>query len=225
MTGLITRKENESCQPCVTSKLTRASHPSRSTQIADENTFILNIDTYGPFRSPSLGGSRYFVLCVESFSNYKIVEFAGDKSEIPDLVKRIINQVELESGRPVRSIVTDNGSEYVNALDCFLSNRGIMHQRSAPYTNEQNGMAERANRSILDSARRLISDSELPRTLWVEAVNCAVYTANYLLAPNKNKTRFELYWKAKPDVRHLRVFGQPAIVLLNKNKRESKWCP
>lgn len=226
VTGLkIDSSRSDHCDDCIAGKITRASHPSRSTIRASSSSAVLQIDTCGPMNIESLGGSKYFVLAIEEMSNYKIIKFVRFKSEIPDVVKEIINQVEIESKRPVKLIQTDNGSEFLNSnLKIFLTDKGILHERSVPFTPEQNGSVERANRVVIEGIRTLIHDSKLPECLWAEAASTVVYTTNRLFGPkSSDKTRYELYHSFRPDVRNLRTFGEPVYVNLPKSKRESKF--
>lgn len=134
------------CYACGTGKLCRSHHPSRRGSRADEETAVLHIDTVGSMRGTSPGGSRYFILGTEEYSNYKMIETLSMKSIVPDSVKRMINKTEIISKRPVKCIVTDDEIEYTNHdLENFLKRRGIAHSYAASYTSEQNGRAERAN--------------------------------------------------------------------------------
>lgn len=216
--------EKDKCEDCFKGKQTRTTHPSRSCIKASEDAAVLHIDTCGPISTESLGGSKYFVLAVEEFSNYKLIDFVKNKSEIADVVKRMISRVELESRRPVKMIQTDNGTEFINSnLENFLLDKGILHEKVATYTPEQNGSVERANRTIIQGIRTLLSDSKLPEELWAEAAGSIVYTTNRLLSPRcKDKTRFELYWQRKPDVSNLQPFGKQALTLIPKPKRDGK---
>lgn len=147
-----------------------------------------------------------------------------DKSSVKDVVKCIVNQVTVESGRMVARIITDNKSEYVNEeLRSWLAGRGILHSVSAPYTPQQNGTSERAIRAIKEGARTQLIRSKLPTFLWAEAAAATVYALNR--APSRRdklKSRYEIYYGYKPDVGNLRVFGQMAVVKDNDSKL-SKW--
>jgi len=77
-----------------------------------------------------------------------------------------------QSGHRCRVVRTDNGTEYVNAeLKQFFTARGIIHQTSVAYTPEQNGAAERLNRTLLERVRAMLTDAGLPGALWAEAVS------------------------------------------------------
>lgn len=108
----ISNNERHECRACIVGKLCRVHHPQRIQIKANESTAILHIDTVGLMKRTSIGGPRYFILATEECSGYKLFETLGSKGSIPDAVKRMINQAELESERPVKSIMTDNGTEF-----------------------------------------------------------------------------------------------------------------
>lgn len=222
--GLVFKEDADKCEDCPLGKICRASHPSRNHILASETVAVLHLDTCGPIAETSLGGHKYFVLATEEFSDYKLIGFASSKDEIPSLVKKMISQVTLESKRPVKLIVTDKGTEFCNRdLSSWLSSNAILHRTTVQYTPQQNGRAERANRTIIEGVRTLLNGTKLPECLWAEAANTVVYTSNRLLSPRNNgKTRFELYFNSVPDVSNLRVFGQRAIVRIPDNARSGK---
>lgn len=153
----ISNVQKPECEACVMGKICRVHHPERHNIKANENSAVLHIDTVGPMRTTSLGGARYFVLSVEEYSGYLYFDTFESKDQIPDGVKQIINKAELESGRPVKKIITDNGTEFKNtSLGNWLEKRGIIHDYSTAYTPKQNSRAERANRTILDGIRTLL---------------------------------------------------------------------
>lgn len=223
--------QTNKCEDCAYGKICRAHHATRSRIVASSSAAVIHFDTVGPIDVPSLGNSKYFVLATEEFSNYKLIEFVQSKEEITNIVKRIITQVELESNRPVKQILSDNGSEYVNHnLSSWLQDKGILHEKSATYTPEQNGTAERANRTIIEGTRVLVQrikaklGATLAEQLWAEAAQTTVYTTNLLLSPrDQTKSRYELYTGRVPSVEHLKIFGQEAIIRRNDHEQTSKF--
>ena len=88
------------------------------------------------------------------------------------------------------------------------------------YTPEQNGVAERKNRTIVEAARAMLCDQGLPKFLWGEAVNTAVYIQNR--CPHSDldsKTPEEVFSSKKPNVPHFRFFGCPVYFHVPKEKR------
>lgn len=112
----ITNNAEQECESCINGKLCRTSHPSREHIKASESTAVLDIDTVGPMKVTSLGGSRYFVLATEEYSGYLLAETLSAKSFVADAVKQIINRTEIESGRLVKGLLTDNGTEYTSDI-------------------------------------------------------------------------------------------------------------
>lgn len=128
----------------------------------------------------------------------------------------------------------DNGKEYTSVeFDLFCEEAGIEHQLTAPYTPEQNGVSERRNKYVMEMARRMLQEKELPKIFWAEAANTLVFLQNRL--PTKvleNKTPFEAWYGYKPSLRFLKVFGcvcfvyVPKINVTNSTRRQfqaSSW--
>lgn len=132
--------------------------------------------------------------------------------------------MEKQTGKPIKSIRTDNGREYVNReLKNFLHKAGIRHQQTVPYSPEQNGLAERMNRTIVERAKSMMFDAELPKKYWAEAVATAVYLINRSPASGiDGRTPEEMWIGQSPNLKHLRVFGCKAMAQIFK-ERWQKW--
>ena len=90
--------------------------------------------------------------------------------------------VENSSGKRLKTLRTDNGGEYVsNKFDSYLKEEGIHHELTVPKIPEQNGVAERLNRTLVEIARSMLLDAKLPKKYWGEAVCTAVYLKNDVL--------------------------------------------
>lgn len=152
------------CEPCVLGKQHRVSHPQRSTSRGKHPGEILHFDTVGPMPEKSLGGASYYVLCKDSYSNYRHVFFVDSKALIADQVKQIISLTSIQTGQDVKQICTDNGTEYLSSnLSVFLNQKGIVHTTSATYTPEQNGFIERDIRTVAEMARAMRIRAGLPK--------------------------------------------------------------
>ncbi|MCO5548009.1 hypothetical protein L7F22_001465 [Adiantum nelumboides] len=104
---------------------------------------------------------------------------------------------------------TDRGGEYMSgAFKDFLGKKGIKHQCTMPYTPQQNGVAERKNRSLMEMARCMLKAKSLPHKLWMEAVACAAHVLNRCpTRALKTITPYESWYDRKPSVSYLHVFG------------------
>lgn len=101
--------------------------------------------------------------------------------------------------------------------------KGINLETTAPYTPEQNGRAERDNRTLVESARAMLHAKNLPICLWAEAINTACYTLNRTpTSCNQGKTSYEMWTGRKPRLDHIKVFGSEAYVHVPKQSRK-KW--
>jgi hypothetical protein len=131
----------------------------------------------------------------------------SNKSGTQPLLKSFFLFVRTQFNVNIKIICTDNGSEFLSMKDFFLNNR-VEFQRSCMYTPQQNGVVERKHRHILNIARALRFQYNLPLSFWGECVLTAVYLINRLPTPLLNqKSLFELLYNKLPTYFHLRVFG------------------
>jgi len=101
------------------------------------------------------------------------------KNEVLRCFQDFHKLVENQFNTRIRIIRTDNGKEYVNNIfGAYLSEHGIIHQTTCPDTPSQNGVAERKNRHLLEVARSMMFQMNVPKYLWSEAVLTAAYLIN-----------------------------------------------
>ena len=117
--------------------------------------------------------------------------------------------VKKSSGEKIKTLRSDNGGEYTSKeFEDYLKKNGIRHERTVPKTPEQNGVAERMNRTLVETVRAMLSDSKLPKKFWAEALSTASYVRNW--SPTtavKAMTPYEVWKGKKPNVNHLRILG------------------
>lgn len=130
--------------------------------------------------------------------------------------------VETQSEKKIKGIRSDRGSEYASQeFIKFLEEAGIQRQLTVSYTPQQNGVAERRNRTLLEMARSMLKTQGMPDKFWSEAVFTAAYLQNRLSTKSLNKqTPLEVWSNHKPSVSHLRVFGCICHVLVPEEKRK-----
>ena len=125
--------------------------------------------------------------------------------------------IENKFGRKMKILRSDNGREFCNkGMDEYLEKCGMQQETTAAYNPEQNGKAERDNRTIVESARTMIIAKNLPLTLWAEAINCAVYVLNRTVWTIGAVTPYEAWTGKIPNLKHLRIFGSDADVRIPK---------
>lgn len=217
-TKAIEEAKHKVCEPCALGKQTRNPFPTSVTKTT-EPLQLVHMDVCGPMEE-SLGGSRYLATLLDDYSGLSCVIPIKSKDEVADVVPKIMNVLENQAGRKVKIVRTDRGGEYVNhKLSRYFSDKGIIHQKTAPYTSQQNGVAERLNRTIMEKVRSMLADSKRSTKLWAEAAATANVLRNRSPSQGKTKTPWELFFGVKPDISGLRVFGCTAYVQVPAHQR------
>ncbi|KAC9222872.1 hypothetical protein E3N88_46171 [Mikania micrantha] len=181
-------------------------------------------DLFGPINVKSIGGESYCFVVTDDFSRFSWVLFLKTKSETYENFVLLVNRLETLYKLRVRRVRSDNGTEFKNQnMEAFCDSKGIQQQFSAPYEPQMNGVAERKNRTLIESARTMLADSKLPITFWSEAVATACFTLNRVLIVKRHKkTCYELLQNRKPNLEHLEPFGAPCTMLKKDAKFNSK---
>lgn len=212
------------CVVCMKAKICSSPFKKNTDIKSSAPLEIVHSDICGPMRVTSLGGYRYFGLFIDDYSRKTFVHFLKKKSDILSEFKIFKARAERELGRKIKILRTDNGCEYVNAeFNRFLEEEGIKRQLTVQHTPQQNGVAERANRTVVEMARCMLLSSNVPEYLWGEAVNTAVYLRNRSPTKLLRSTPYEMWCEVKPAVHHLRTFGCKAV-LLDKRPGKSKFA-
>lgn len=213
------------CESCLEGKIHRLPF-SASENKTSRSCELIHADTCGPMEVPSIGGSRYFVILKDDFSNYRSVYFVKGKDEVKKCIENFLYKAENVTKNKVLYFRSDNGLEFVNKeVQNLFEKRGITHQTTVPYTPEQNGKAERENRTLIESARTMLCAAGLPKKLWAEAVHTAAYVLNRTSKSNETgKTPYETWTGKQFDITELKIFGNCVFVHVPKEKRR-KWDP
>ena len=210
-----------SCEGCAMGKQHHQPFPKKSHHKRSKPLELIHSDVCGPMSVPSVGGSRFFVTFIDDFSRYTYVYIIKHKSEVLEKFQEFVKQTENLTGLRVKSLRSDNESEYESkAFKEYCKSKGIMKEDTIPYTPQQNGIAERANRTIMETVRSMLYHAHLPLSFWGEAVSTAVYLKNR--SPTsclKDITPFECWFNKRPDVSNIKVFGCKVYVHVPDQKR------
>ncbi|KRZ13440.1 Retrovirus-related Pol polyprotein from transposon TNT 1-94 [Trichinella zimbabwensis] len=212
------------CVTCLKGKQSRLPFPKLATKRTQEVLELVNSDICGPMQVASVGGARYFLSFIDDFSRKSFMYFLKHKNEALPKFKDFIAMVERQTSKRVKCLRTDNGREYVNNMFAeFLVRKGIRHERSIPETPQQNGVAERMNRTLVEKARTMLIDANLSPDLWAEAVGTANYLRNRCPTKALRKVTPEETWSGrKPKLTDLKVIGCLAMVHVPSGQRK-KW--
>eukprot|EP00253_Pinus_taeda_P025630 PITA_25630 len=172
-------KPDSLCEGCILGKQHRESFPSGKSIRAKAPLEIVHSDVCGPMQTPSLADSQYFLTFIDDFTRKIWVYFLKNKSEVFEKFRNFKALVENQCRLHIKVLRTDRGGEYISKEFLrFCRENGIHKQFTARYTPQQNGVAERKNRIIMDMARSMLKAKHLPNDYWADAVNCATYILN-----------------------------------------------
>ena len=219
----IDKSELTFCEGCVEGKMARQPfHPVG--EIRSKRPLELVHTDVCTMDSESLGGSKYFVTFIDDYSRCCAVFFMKHKSEVPEKFKQFLART-AGCGEKVGTLRSDRGGEYMSkSFKDFLTDQGIKIEFTAPDCPQQNGVAERMNRTLCEAARTMMSHANLPKSFWAEAVNTAAYTRNRLPTSSHDTTPYERWYGKKPDLSRLRVFGCIAYAYVQQRKKLDKRC-
>lgn len=209
------------CTVCCEGKLTRKPFPKASSTKSSALLDLIHTDLAGPLEVSTPRGNRYVMTMIDDHSKYTIIYLLKHKSEAFEKIREYVHHVQNKFGRKPKVLRCDGGGEYSSThLLTYLKENGITLQQTAPYSPQQNGTAERKNRSLMEMMRCLLSEGRMDRKYWGEAVMTANYLLNRLPSASIERTPFELWHGSKPSYGHLRVFGSHAFVHVPDQKRQ-----
>lgn len=203
--------EQDVCVSCIQAKQSRLPFPS-SDSIATERLGLVHADVIGKMPCQSVGGSLWILTMMDDFSRYSEVVCLKSKADVASACWDVLQKWQRQTGCKVKVFRSDGGTEFLGSLTENFRKDGVIHQKSVRYTPQQNGRAERLNRTLLEKTRCLLFDANLPPEFWAEAVSTANYLRNLVPTSSSPETPFELFHGKVPDVGHLRVFGCNAHV-------------
>jgi len=216
--GFVTN-ESFDCTACQTAKQSALSF-NKSTSISVSPFNLVHSDIWGPAPTPTMGGSRYFVLFIDDYSRFTWIYMMKNRQELPQIYINFAKMIQTQFSKVIKVLRRDNAMEYRDSkLLSFLSEQGILSEFSCPYTSQQNGRAERKHRYILDSVRVMLISSSCPERPWGEAALTAVHIINRL--PSSvlgNVSPFERLDLTTPNYNSLEVFGCACFVLLQPHE-------
>lgn len=210
------------CEPCIDGKQSKIPFPKTGGDRSKNLLGIIHSDVCGKIETKSLSGAEYFVTFIDDKSRYVWVYVMKHKSEVFEKFKEWKATVEKSTGIQIKTFRTDNGGEYTSKeFEDYLKKEGIHHELTIPKTPQQNGVAERMNRTLVESVRSMLADSKLPKRFWAEALATATYLRNRCpTTAVKGKTPFEVLTGKKPNVENLRIFGCDAYAHVPKDERK-----
>lgn len=221
--SLIPFAKGTALQPCEYCLFGKQHRVSFSSPLKKKSELLERVysDVCGPFEVESLGGNRYFVTFIDEASRKVWVEILKSKDQVFEYFQKFHAMVERSTGKQLKCLRSDNGGEYTSKeFKEYLAKHGIRHERTVPGTPQQNGVAERMNRTIAERVRCMLKMSKLPKSFWGEAVRTACYLINRSPSAPLNFEIPEKIWLEKDvSYSYLRVFGCKAFAHIPKEHR------
>ncbi|GKA62207.1 putative ribonuclease H-like domain-containing protein [Tanacetum coccineum] len=169
-------ENDHTCVACQKGKQHKASCKTKLVSSISQPLQMLHMDLFGPTFVRSINHKIYCLVVTDDFSRFSWVFFLATKDETSGILKTFITGIENQINHKVKIIRCDNGTEFKNNdMNQFCGMKGIKREFSVARTPQQNGVAERKNRTLIEAARTMIANSFLPITFWAEAVNTACY--------------------------------------------------
>ncbi|GJP58814.1 hypothetical protein CLOP_g3663 [Closterium sp. NIES-67] len=212
------------CPTCMQAKFTRyLFHSSETTAKAPLDEVVM--DVVGPLKLGA-AGAEYFLTIVDVYTRMTWVYVLPKKSDVAETVKTDwLPMVERQQDRLVKAVRTDRRGEFLSKdFSTWLKKQGIRHSLTMPYSPAMNGIAERANRTLTETAWGLLIEAGLPNYFWPDAVRHACVAKNRALNHvGEDKWVPYVEWIGrKPKVDMLRVFGCMCMALVPKKLRHNK---
>ena len=213
--------DTDLCEPCIGGKHHKSPFPKSSSSHSKNPLNLVHSDVCGKMGEKSMGGAEYFLTFVDDKTRYVWVYLLKKKSDVFEKFKLWKTMAEKSSGCILITLRTDNGGEFISTqFGRYLCSEGIQHELTIPKTPQQNGVAKRLNKTLLEKVRSMLIDQKVPHSFWAEALVISVYLKNR--SPTSfldRQTPFEAWKGKKPDVGHLHDFGCGAYVHVSKDEQ------
>nr|GEZ07472.1 putative ribonuclease H-like domain-containing protein [Tanacetum cinerariifolium] len=200
---------------CLKRKHHKASCKNKLVNLVSKPLYTLHMDLFGPTSVSSLNHKWYCLVVTDDFSRFTWTFFLKTKDETSGILRNFITEIENLKELKVKIIKCDNRGEFRNKeINDFYSRKGIKREFNNARTPQQNRVAKRRNRTLIETARTMLADAKLPVTFWAEAVNTACYVQNRVLVnKSQNKTLYELFNSRTPAIGFLKPFGCHVMIL------------
>ena len=158
-------------------------------------------------------GASYFITFIDDYTRYVHVYLISLKFQALDCFIQYINEVENQLDRKIKALSTDRGREYLSEqFEKLCNDKGILRQLTTPRTLQQNGVAERRNRTLLEMVRSMMAQANPPIQYWGDALMTAAYILNRVSRKSVSSTPYELWTGRKPDLNWPHPWGSAAYI-------------
>ncbi|GAA0155832.1 transmembrane signal receptor [Lithospermum erythrorhizon] len=171
--------------------------------------YLIHVDRWGPYKDTTHNGFKYFLTIVNDFSRMTWTHLLATKANAFTILKTFVLYVKNHFHTSVKTIRPDNAMEFsgTTAMD-FYNSQGILHQTSCAHTPQQNEVVERKHKNLLETARALFFQANLPTVFWGDCILTSTYLINRYPLPSLNHiSPHQLLFQTVPTYSHIRTFG------------------
>lgn len=210
----------ESCDVCAQGKMTRVKFPKVADNHSKSVLDLVHTDVCGPMHTETPGKKKYILTFIDDFSKYTVVYLLNQKSEVFRKLQHFIEMATNMFNKRPKILRSDRGGEYTGKeVRAYLKSKGVQIQYTAAYSPQQNGVAERKNRTLVEMSRCMLLDADMPFKFWGEAVMMANHLQNRLPTKGATRTPFEGWFGFKPNINYFHRFGAKCYVRIPDEKR------
>ncbi|GJR80379.1 putative nucleotidyltransferase, ribonuclease H [Tanacetum coccineum] len=208
-------ENDHTCVACQKGKQHKASCKTKLVSSICQPLLMLHMDLFGPTSIRSINHKTYCLIVTDNYSRFSWVFFLATKDATSGILKTFITGIENQINHKVKIIRCDNGTEFKNNdMNQFCGMKGIKREFSVSRTPQQNRVAKRKNRTLIEAARTMLANSLLPTTFWAKAVSTTCYVQNRVLVTKPhNKTPYELLHGKLHSISFIRPFGCLVTIL------------
>lgn len=196
------------CSHCLEGKMHRL--PFSESQSKTSVPFSkVHSDVWGPAPCLSIEGYRYYVTFIDDCTQFVWIFPLVNKSDVLAIFVQFCAFVENQFSSTIKLFQTDGSGEFNSkTFQNFLHSKGILHQITCPYTPQQNRVAERKNRHVVETSISLLSTVGIPKHFWFHSVAHSCYLLNRMPSKSLNMlSSYKLLFHKPPDISHLKIFG------------------
>nr|GEV10499.1 hypothetical protein [Tanacetum cinerariifolium] len=217
-------QNDNSCVACQKGNQHKACYKAKLVNTISKPLHMLHMDLFSLINVKSLMKKSYCLVVIDDFSIFSWVFFLATKGETSGILKTFIIGIENQLDCKVKVIKCDNETESKNSvMNQFCKDKGINREYSIARTSQQNRVAERKNKTLIEAAGTMIVDLKLPTIFWAEAFNTTCYVLNRALVTKPhNKTPYELIRGRPPLIDFMKPFGCPITILNTRDNLGSK---
>ncbi|CAL2271706.1 unnamed protein product [Prunus armeniaca] len=177
------------CDTCILAKSHRVPYPLSTNKCTTPFTLI-HSDVWGPSPITAPSGVRWFVTFIDDCTRMTWLYLLKNKNEVFSRFQSFHKQMKTQFNDQIQILRSDNGGEFVNHdFQTYFQQHGIIHETTCPQTPQQNGVAKRKNRHLLEIARALLIGAHVPRHHWDDAIVTAVHLINRMPSVHLHKNQ------------------------------------